>query len=315
MASTVAGEQQGFRRFSTIYEPSGVIQLDDGTLLMVEDEKEKPFVSSSIGKNGELTEYAVSGEQSVSPQGARFEDLELDDMEGLARDKNGYVYAISSHGRTKSGISKPSREQLLRFKVKDNRLYDIRVAADIKKGLEALHPVLFHSIHNVRPVPWGNGLNIEGLEIDPDSGNLLIGLRSPIIEGKAPIAVLKNPAEVFNKGVEPEYKDELLLLDLGGNGIRGMTFDPVLKGFLVIGGPAGDKGSFQLWFWQGGSARPRSMSIDGLPSLASVEGIASVKDHEGRPAIVMVSDDGLKPDLGAQYVRIHHDQLRIVQGK
>jgi hypothetical protein len=189
------------------------------------------------------------------------------------------------------------------------------VAADIKKGLEALHPVLFHSIHKVRPVPWGNGLNIEGLEIDPDSGNLLIGLRSPIIEGKAPIAVLKNPAEVFNKGVEPEYKDELLLLDLGGNGIRGMTFDPVLKGFLVIGGPAGDKGSFQLWFWQGGSARPRSMSIDGLPSLASVEGIASVKDHEGRPAIVMVSDDGLKPDLGAQYVRIHHDQLRIVQGK
>jgi len=316
VASTAAGEQHGFMRFSTIYEPSGVIQLDNGMLLIVEDEKEKPLVSMSIGKNGEVTEYAVYGEQSVSLQGARLEDLKLDDMEGLARDNNGHVYAISSHGRTKKGISKPAREQLLRFNVKDNRVYDIKVAADIKKGLEALHPVLFHSIHDVRPVPWGNGLNIEGLEVDPYSGNLLIGLRSPIIDGKAPIAVLENPAEVFNKGVEPEYKDELLLLDLEGNGIRGMTFDPELKGYLVIGGPAGEnKGSFQLWFWQGGAARPRRVSIDGLASLATVEGIASIKDHEGRPAIVMVSDDGIEPDLGAQYVRIHHDQLRIMQGK
>jgi hypothetical protein len=314
VTSTVNSRQPGFRRFSTIYEPSGVVQLDNGMLLVVEDEKEKPFVTFAMGLDEDATEFVVSGEPSPGQEKSGFEDLELDDLEGLARGNDGFVYAISSHARTKSGVSKPDRERLLRFKVKDNRLYDIKEAAGIKKGLEALHPVLLHSIHNVRSLPLGGGLNIEGLEVDPDTGNLLIGLRRPIIDGKAPIAVLKNPVEVFKDGVEPEFGNKLLLLDLEGEGIRGMTFDPVLEGYLIIGGPAGEiKGSFRLWFWQGGAAKPRRVSIEGLGSLASVEGIASIKDHGGRPAILMVSDDGIRPDLGGQYIRIHHDQLRIMQ--
>jgi len=313
---TVAGGQPGFSRFSAIYEPSGIIQLDNGRLLIIEDENEKPFSSLSMEKEGDVTEYVVSGERSAGPGDSGFAGLNLDDLEGLARDNSGYVYAISSHSRTKGGKSKPGREQLVRFRVKDNRVYEIKMAGDIKNGLEALHPVLFQSIHNVRTTPWGHGLNIEGLEVDPDSGNLLVGLRRPIIAGKAPIAVLENPIDVFEKGVEPEFNNELVLLDLDGKGIRGMTYDPVLRGYLVIGGPAGEtKGSFLLWFWQGGAAEPKRVSIDGLSSLAFVEGIASIKDHEGRPAIVLVSDDGIKPDRGAQFIVIHHDQLRIMQGK
>jgi len=312
----VSGEKQGFRRFSSIYEPSGIIQLDDNRLLIIEDEKEKPLSSLSLEKDGTVTEYAVSGELSESPEDSRFAGLDLDDLEGLARDNNGYVYAISSHSRTKSGKSKPGREQLLRFRVKDNRLYDINHAGDIKKGLEALHPVLFQSIHNVRTTPWGQGLNIEGLEADPDSGNLLIGFRRPIINGKAPIAVLENPAGLFENGAEPEFNNELVFLDLDGKGIRGMTYDPELKGYLIIGGPAGEtRGSFLLWFWQGGKAEPKRVSIDGLTSLKFAEGIAFIKDHGGRPAIALVSDDGIKPDRGAQFIVIHHDRLRITQGK
>jgi len=316
VTSTVADEQQGFKRFSTIYEPSGIIQLDNGRLLIIEDEKESPFSSLSIEKDGDVTEYVVSGELSASPEDSGFEDLELDDLEGLAKDNNGYVYAISSHSRTKSGKSTPDRQQLVRFRVKDNRLYDIKWAGDIKQGLAALHPILLQSIHNVRTVPWGHGLNIEGLEIDSNTGNLLIGLRRPIIAGKAPIAILENPFDVFEQGVEPEFENELLLLDLGGKGIRGMTYDPILKGYLIIGGPAGEtKGSFQIWFWPGGTAKPKRVSIDGLASFEFAEGITSIQDHEGKPAIVLVSDDGIKPDRGAQYIIIHHNQLRIMQGK
>jgi hypothetical protein len=127
---TVAGGQAGFRRFSAIYEPSGIIQLDDNRLLIIEDEKEKPFSSLSLEKDGTATEYLVSGELSESPEDSRFAGFDVDDLEGLARDNNGYVYAISSHGRTKSDKSRPGREQLIRFRVKDNRLYDINEAGD-----------------------------------------------------------------------------------------------------------------------------------------------------------------------------------------
>jgi hypothetical protein len=314
-SSTVDGRQQGFRRFSAIYEPSGVIQLDSGRLLIIEDEKEKPFSSLALEKDGTVTEHVVPGIPAVGQGHSGFKELKLDDLEGLARDKSGHVYAISSHERTKSGKIKPGREQLVRFRAEDNRLYDIKKAGDIKKGLEALHPILFQSIRNVQTTPWGQGLNIEGLAVDPDSGNLLIGLRRPIIGGKAPIAVIENPADVFEKGAEPRFRNELLLLNLDGKGIRGMAYDPVLNGYLIIGGPAGEtKGSFLLWFWQGGTAEPKRVSIDGVPSLKFVEGIASIKDHEGRPAIVLVSDDGIKPDRGAQHILVHHDQLRIMQG-
>ncbi len=63
-----------------------------------------------------------------------------------------------------------------------------------------------------------NGFNIEGLARTPN-GKLLIGLRNPVVKGKALAVPLDNPDEVLLKGAPPRF-GKIVPLSLGGNGIR-----------------------------------------------------------------------------------------------
>ena len=81
-----------FRPLPGVFEPSAVQQLADGRFLVVEDEKAYPLSVFRIDPDGavETTALPVDG-------------WELDDLEGLAADSAGRLYAITSHSRDGDG--------------------------------------------------------------------------------------------------------------------------------------------------------------------------------------------------------------------
>ena len=129
------------------------------------------------------------------------------------------------------------------------------------------------------------GLNIEGLAHTAD-GALLIGFRNPLREGKALVVPLRNPAQVIEKGQAPQFGDAIAL-DLGGRGVRAMT--SVADGFLVVGGPVADEGTFALFHWRGGvDDTPRML---GQPALGTLRPEA-LFDWPGTARLQLLSDDG-----------------------
>ena len=115
-----------------IYEPSAILPLPDGRFLIVEDEKTRPFSLVTIRPDGTT--------QSVPLVTGDFP--KLDDLEGLAADAAGHIYAITSHSRSGKGEEKTARERLIRFHVEGNRLVAPVIVEGLKAALIAAHPVL-----------------------------------------------------------------------------------------------------------------------------------------------------------------------------
>ena len=253
-----------FMALTGVYEPSAIQQLPDGRFLVVEDEKKHPFSLITINPDGSVSSTPLN--PGLLESGDDF--WKLDDLEGLAQDKSGYIYALTSHSRDGDGDEKKPRNKLVRFRLEGGRVVSPMVVKGLKPALVAAHPVLAHAAE-MRDVKNSGGLNIEALEIS--TGNLtsqqrlLIGFRSPLLDGKAIIACVVNPSAIFDAGELPRIAAKLETLDLGGNGIRGMSYIPSLSGYLLIGGPVSrEKVHFQLWFWSGKSGEPaRRVTVPG----------------------------------------------------
>ena len=92
-----------------------------------------------------------------------------------------------------------------------------------------------------------------------------------------------------------------------------MSWVPSLAGYLVIAGPvAREEVEFDLWFWRGGSEdRPRRVSVAGLSGFKHAEGVSPAV-IDGRPCIIIVSDDGSRDEERfARFLILQPDQLRI----
>jgi len=296
-----------FQSLTGIYEPSGIQQLPDGRFLVVEDEKEHPFSLITIGADGQVDSTGLGpGLLQI------FSDFwNLDDLEGLALDRDGFVYAITSHSRDDDGNEKSARERLVRFRVEGNRVEDPKVVKGLKSALATGHPELAAAAE-VRNVKTDAGLNIEGLEITQDQQQLLIGFRSPLRDGRAIIARIENPRGMFEADEDPRVAAELDELDLGGHGIRGLAYVRTLTEYLIISGPVSRKKEpFGLWRWDGRKGSPaRRVVVPGLKSLKRAEGVCSAVLN-GRGRILIVSDDGdRKTRRAASYLLVDLDQLQ-----
>lgn len=302
------GIPPAFRPLTGIHEPSAIQQLPDGRFLVVEDEKAHPFSLVTIHPDG-----AVSG----SPLNAGLPEAwpgfrKLDDLEGLAADGTGHLWAITSHSRDGEGDEKKSRDKLVRFRIEGDHIVDPRVVTDLKPALGAAHPVLAAAA-DILDVKARGGLNIEALEFSQDRQRLLLGLRSPLLDNRAIIASIENPATWAEAHEPARISPSLITLDLHGHGIRGMAYVPELEGFLVIGGPtAREQVQFQLWFWNGRPEGPaRRVTVAGLQGLEHAEGVSAAL-LDGRRRIVIVSDDGdRKEGRFARYLLLDPDQLRV----
>lgn len=297
-----------FLPLTGLYEPSAIQQLPDRRFLVVEDEKEHSFSLVSLNASGVVKSTPLSPGWFES--GDAF--WKLDDLEGLALDSAGYLYAVTSHSRGDDGDEKKSRDKLVRFRIEGDRVVSSVVVDGLKRALGAAHPVLAVAAQ-IEDVKSGGGLNIEALEITPDRQRLLIGFRSPLQGDRALIASVENPCAIFETDEAPQVSAALQALDLGGHGIRGMSYMASLGGYLLISGPTSRAhDEFKLWFWSGQpAASARRVTVPGLQGFERAEGVSpAVIDGEQR--IIIVSDDGSREDgRFARFLLLDPGQLQI----
>jgi len=301
-------EAPAFQPLTGVHEPSAILQLPDGRFLVVEDEQSHPLSLVTIDAAGSVETVALKAGLLQM-----FSDFwRLDDLEGLALDRAGYVYAITSHSRDDDGDAKKSRERLVRFRIDGHKVVDTKVVEGLKSTLTERHPVLAAAAR-MQDVKGGGGLNIEALEISPDQKRLLIGFRSPVHDGRALVAIVENPSGIFESDEAPRVAAVLEELDLGGHGIRGLSYVPALGAYLVIGGPVSrERAKFDLWLWSGHRGAPaRRVTVAGLRSLERAEGVCpAVIDGEQR--VMIVSDDGnRKAGRFARYLLLDPVSLQV----
>ena len=181
--------------------------------------------------------------------------------------------------------------------------------------------------------PARGGLNVEGLAFDP-RGHLLVGLRSPTVtrsakrkskarEDAVVLRVCKlddlfgddpdEPAELLGvpdwrgDGRADRYAadatlgDKAALLDLGGQGVRGLRYDRDRSACWVLSGLSADPNHdvaqpWGLWLWDGGGGDPRPVGLPAGVGLTGPEAICLVPvDRE--PHLLVVEDPGVPADL------------------
>lgn len=137
------------------------------------------------------------------------------------------------------------------------------------------------------------GLNIEGLTVSKDARALLLGLRSPLIEGRALLIPVTNPVAALGLGgsaPQPVALTAPALLDLGGLGFRSIEWDEAGRAYLIAAGSADDGGVFQLYTWSGEvKDQPVAVTSPAAAAAAKIkpEGVTPVP---GRESAALVGD-------------------------
>ena len=293
-----------------ICDASAVVDLGQGRFAVADDELNLLLVYQA-GRPGEAISKAEVSEfldvvkppkkKKPKPGKANKPDkppqpkVKEVDMEGAAR-VGDTIYWITSHGRKKSGKQAAERMQLFATRIVGqgghielvpqgtpyNNLLEDLLADEryAQLGLEA-------AAEKAPKEP--GGLNIEAMTDLPD-GTLLIGFRSPLVDGQAIVATLLNPHEIID-GEAPRFGDPKFL-DLGGRGLRGMSSH---EGTILIAAndPEGDDHRPQLLRWDGDSPTAELLDVVDLSDF-NPEGITLLPDFKGGK-LLLLSDDGTRP--------------------
>ena len=136
------------------------------------------------------------------------------------------------------------------------------------------------------------GINIEGVAWDPRQGKLLLGLRSPIVDGEALLVPLKlrDPRGEFSIDNLQVEGSKAIRLSVGGLGIRGVEYDGRANIFRVISGAAEDQKltDFGLWEWNGNDKPRQTKTFD---KTLKPEGVARATSGK-RDFTIVVFDAG-----------------------
>jgi len=288
-----------------VYEPSGVVQLDDGRLLVVDDESVNPFVVLKTNLDD------LTFEASYLQRKVFFKDAigRISDLEGVTKDSTGHIYAITSQSRNNNGKRKPEREKLIRFGIEGDRLVEPKVRTDFRDELIYAFPILSDAA-NERKVKKKQGLNIEGLSLSPDNRLLWVGLRAPLVNNRAILIGLTNPQDAVESGEPFHFAPNPILLDLDGGGIRDITYDSQLLAYLILSHNEDTDDEFKLWQWSGhANDVPQRLLLSKLSKLKRTEGITPLT-LQGKNMLLMLNDDGNKQKRKmASYHLIEYNQL------
>jgi hypothetical protein len=205
---------------------------------------------------------------------------------------NSFFYLITSQSNPADG----EQNALIRFELNP----ETRTLRSQPEVITDFRSFLLQSVTTISAsgAPDGRqgGLNIEGLAWDPNRERLLVGLRGPQIGGpggQAAIVPLKlrDPRGKFTRENLKVDQPEVIVLSLGGQAVRDITYDPQLKSFLIISGvhEGGQRTDFGLWEWDGQSATPTKLLT--LEDEEKPEGVTSVTIN-GNSYIFVVGDAG-----------------------
>ncbi|GJE62047.1 DUF3616 domain-containing protein [Methylobacterium trifolii] len=241
-ASLVANQATAeTREYRGLCEASAAAALDDRHFAVASDETNVLFVY----------------ERGIADPVAKF-DFEPfttfggSDLEGAAR-VGSRVYWISSHSFNKNGQDRDKRKVFFAT--------DVGFASG-RPVLRAVGKPAFglrDDLAAAAGVPNAE-LNLEGLAAAAEG--LLLGLRGPLVDGKAIVVPLENPAAVVEASQAPRF-GSAVRLDLGGLGIRSMDWvGSGERAYVITAGPVEDGSApFRLYWWSG---RPDDLS----PKLA-----------------------------------------------
>lgn len=210
----------------------------------------------------------------------------IEDLEGITTDGT-YFYVVSSQAKSKDN----DKEGLVRFKF-DAQKQRVEGA----ESITGLKEFLLENVDELREdgdrKGKKGGLNIEGLAWDPKHGRLLLGLRSPLIDGQALLVPIKlrdsrGPFSINNLEVD----GKVIRLSLGGIGIRGIEHDGRSNLFRIISGAGEDQDQtdFGLWEWNGDETKPVLRETNRFDSDLKPEGVARATVG-GRDFVIVVFD-------------------------
>lgn len=199
------------------------------------------------------------------------------------------AFWLTSHARTKGGDVAPNRVLFVSTTVPTSSA-TMELQGVVQRSLLeqlASAPVLLPfelAKAAEKPPQEPGGLNIEGMTATPE-GELLIGFRNPIPQGRALIARMLNPLEV--SAGEPAKFGEPILLDLDGRGIRSLSW---WHGeFLILAGSYAFERASKLYRWDGKSTQATEVPLD----FADMNPEAFFTPEDREEAMIL-SDDGHK---------------------
>jgi len=273
------------------FEASGVAYVPgaDG-ILFVDDSRPSEVFWMKIDQAGQQV-----GEIKPINIGAIVEN-----PEGITCDGT-YFYIVGSQANPKRG----ERNAIARFAF-DHNTQSVKSAGVIGN----LREWLLSRVADLRGAGemkgrQEGGLNIEGIAWDPERKRLLLGLRSPIINGQALIVPIKlgDPSGPFSADNLQLEDASAIQLSLGGSGIRDIQYDNKLKSFLLISGAPEneEKGDFILWQWDGNSGNSQPIQKSVLDKKVKPEGVTSV-EVGGHNSIFIVCD-------ASRYTKIEYSDL------
>jgi len=193
------------------------------------------------------------------------------DLEGITSDGE-YFYIVGSQSKSKgadlAGLAR------FKFDAANQRATGTEAAAGLKKFL-ADNVAELRGLENTKYND--GGLNVEGIAWDPQNKRLLLGLRSPVIEGHALVVPLKlrdSKAAFSFDNLEVEGR-KAIRVSLGGAGIRSIEYDESRKAFYLIAGagPNSEKMDFKTWEWSGNGATPELRELETFDRRLKPEGI------------------------------------------
>ena len=193
------------------------------------------------------------------------------DLEGITTDGE-YFYVVGSQSKSKgadqAGLAR------FRYDAASQRAAGTQAASGLKKFL-ADNVAELRGLENTKYND--GGINVEGVAWDPQNRRLLLGLRSPVVDGHALVVPLKMrdekaPFTFDNLEVEG---GKAIRLPLSGAGIRSIEYDEARKAFFLItgAGPNSEKMDFKTWEWSGNGATPTLRELETFDRRLKPEGI------------------------------------------
>lgn len=281
---------------------SGATFLRGDRLLLASDEGNAVAVVENAASR--LRQGQVTPQEGEALKPLLKGQVDLDDLEDAAWDGAGAAFLVASHSRTRRGDAPEPRYRLARLRFDAiGKLLQARQSDALLQAVVNDVPFLADSI---RRTPARAGLNIEGLAWTGE-GSLLVGLRSPTVteseqrahggQEDAVVLRVKNPNALFEDAPPPATLGDVVKLDLHGQGIRGMAYDPARKGCWLISGLSVDpnhpvRSPWSLWLWDEKGA-PREARLPANLELESPEAVCPVA-VEGRSCLLLI--EGGKPD-------------------
>jgi hypothetical protein len=255
------------------------VPATDGVLFVDDDHTDEIFFMR-LGKDRKQ-----SG--SISPVKL---SANIIDLEGITTD-GVYFYVVGSQSKPTGG----DLTGLARFKfnAENQQVADTQSISGLKKfladnvdELRGMHDTSYDD----------GGINVEGLAWDPNGKRLLLGLRSPVVEGQALIVPLKlrDPQGAFSfDNMEVEGR-KAIRLALDGGAIRSIEYDELRKTFRLItgAGPNAEKMDFKLWEWSANGQAPALRETDTFDRRLKPEGITRVTSGDQNYTFIVFDTNG-----------------------